>query len=223
MSDYFSEPRTQNREHFYSDYQRQQVESQNRQRSSSFLKWGVLGGVILLALILGGTVLGSYNTLVGKREAVASSWSQVENQMQRRADLIPNLVETVKGVTKQEQEVFGRIADARARLLSPNVSPEERVAANAEIDRGLIQVLSLQENYPQLRSNESFLRLQDELAGSENRIAVARRDYINVVNDYNVTRSRFPVVLIANLIGFPYENNYFKAAEGAREAPKVKF
>ena len=187
------------------------------------VKWGVLGGVVLLLLVLGGTALGSYNGLVEKRERVTSSWSQVENQMQRRADLIPNLVETVKGITKHEQEVFGRLADARAKLMQPNATPAEKVAANETIDRGLIQVLSLTENYPQLRSNESFLKLQDELAGSENRVSVARRDYINSVQDYNVSRSRFPTVLFANLMGFPYETNYFKAQEGAKEAPKVKF
>jgi LemA protein len=223
MTDYFTDPKTQDRERFRKEYEEQQTETRRRERKSSMLKWGVLGGIILLILIVGGTALGSYNGLVDSRERVKSSWSQVENQMQRRADLIPNLVETVKGATKHEQEVFGRLADARAKLLQPNATPAEKVAANDVIDRSLIQVLSLQESYPQLRSNESFMRLQDELAGSENRISVARRDYINTVQTYNVQRSRFPAVIFANLLGFPYEENYFKAAEGAKEAPKVKF
>lgn len=223
MSDYFTDSKPQNRDQFRSEYEQQQDETKRKEKSSSMLKWGIIAGVLLFALIIGGTALGSYNGLVVSREKVTSSWSQVENQMQRRADLIPNLVETVKGVTKQESEVFTRLSDARSKLLKPDAAPGERVAANTEIDRSLVQVLALQENYPQLRSNESFLRLQDELAGSENRVSVARRDYIGAVEKYNIERSKFPTVLFANLLGFPYENNYFKAEDGAREAPKVKF
>lgn len=222
MSDYFSNSANQNRDQFRREYEQDQSSRQSQQRNSSMLRWGILGGVILLVLIIGGVALSSYNGLVGKREGMKSKWSQVENQMQRRADLIPNLVETVKGVTKQEQEVFNNISNARSRLLQSG-NPQEQVAANNEIQQGITKVLALQEAYPQLRSSESFARLQDELAGSENRISVARRDYINIVNDYNVSRSSFPTVIFAGIFGFPYQDDYFKADASAKETPKVKF
>jgi LemA protein len=195
----------------------------------------ILGILLLFVLIIGGSALGSYNTLVGKRQGVDAQWAQVENQMQRRADLIPNLVGTVKGVAGLEERVFTRIAEARSQLLSaiqsPSSTTEEKIAADNRLtqamrDGGLLgtggRFLAITENYPQLRSNESFLRLQDELAGTENRLAVARRDYNQAVQDYNTTRSRFPTVLIAGLMGFQ-EKPYFKADEGARQAPKVDF
>jgi LemA protein len=190
----------------------------------------ILGVVLLFVLIIGGSALGSYNTLVTKRNSVDTQWSQVENQMQRRADLIPNIVETVKGITGQEKEVFGKIAEARSRLLSAS-TPEEKVAADQQLTQamregGLLgtggRFLAITENYPQLRSNENFLRLQDELAGTENRLAQERRIYNEAANDYNTYRQKFPTVLIAGLMGFK-DKPLFKADEGAQQAPKVKF
>ena len=192
----------------------------------------VLAIVILLVLIVGG---GAYNTLVTKQQNVNAKWSQVENQMQRRADLIPNIVATVKGVAGLEERVFTKIAEARSQLLStmqnPNSTTADKIAADSKLDQalrdgGLLgtggRFLAITENYPQLKSNESFLRLQDELAGTENRLATARYDYTQAAQDYNTTRSRFPAVLIAGLMGFK-EQPYFKAEEGARQAPKVDF
>src|SRR5437879_99414 len=195
----------------------------------------VLGVVILLVLIVGGGAISTYNSLVTKQQNVNAKWSQVANQMQRRADLVPNIVATVKGVAGLEERVFTKIAEARSQLLStiqnPNSTTEDKIAADAKLtqamrDGGLLgtggRFLSIAENYPQLKSNESFLKLQDELAGTENRLATARRDYTLAAQDYNTTRSRFPTVLIAGLMGFK-EQPYFQAEAGAREAPKVDF
>ena len=195
----------------------------------------ILGIVILLVLIVGGVAISTYNTLVTKRQNVNAQWSQVENQMQRRADLIPNIVATVKGIAGLEERVFTRIAEARSQLLStmqnPNSTTEDKIAANGKLDQalrdgGLLgtggRFLAITENYPQLKSNESFLKLQDELAGTENRLATARRDYTVAAQDYNTTRSRFPTVIMAGVMGFR-EQPYFKADEGARQAPKVDF
>jgi len=195
----------------------------------------ILGIVILLVLIVGGVAISTYNTLVTKRQNVNAQWSQVENHMQRRADLIPNIVATVKGIAGLEERVFTRIAEARSQLLStmqnPNSTTEDKIAANGKLDQalrdgGLLgtggRFLAITENYPQLKSNESFLKLQDELAGTENRLATARRDYTVAAQDYNTTRSRFPTVIMAGVMGFR-EQPYFKADEGARQAPKVDF
>jgi len=195
--------------------------------------FAVLGVVGLAVLILGGSAIGSYNDLVTKREEIRGRWSEVENQLQRRADLINNLVETVKGITKQEQEVFVKIAEARSRLLSAN-TPQEKIAANEQLDNALrsgglittggnVNVLALQERYPELRSSENFRALQFEIAGTENRLAVARRDYNLAVAAYNTARSQFPTVLVAGLMGFNREDSYFRAEEGSRQAPQVKF
>ena len=195
----------------------------------------VLGIVILLVLIIGGGAISTYNSLVTKQQNVNAKWSQVENQMQRRADLIPNIVATVKGVAGLEERVFTKIAEARSQLLStmqnPNSTIGDKIAADSKLDQtlrdgGLLgtggRFLAITEQYPQLKSNESFLKLQDELAGTENRLATARYDYTQAAQDYNTTRSRFPAVLIAGLMGFK-EQPYFKAEEGARQAPKVDF
>lgn len=218
MSDFF-EQQTPGREQFRQEYYRQQ-QALAREKSRKRVTWIVVAVVVV---VLGLWTMSSYNSLVERRERVRTAWSQVENVMQRRADLIPNLVNTVKGVTKQELAVFSRIAEARSKLLSPSATPEERIRANEQIAQFRVQMLSLAERYPELRSNETFQRLMDELAGTENRIAVARRDYIRAVQQYNVATSRFPTVLIARLMGFQREQNYFKAAEGARQAPKVEF
>jgi LemA protein len=142
--------------------------------------------------------------------------------LQRRADLIPNLVETVKAYAKQEQTVFGDIANARSALLSAR-SPSEKIAANNQLDGALGRLLAIAENYPQLKSNENFLRLQDELAGTENRIAVARKRYNDSLQDYNTYVQQFPASLFASWAGFKPNDAYFKAAEGSREVPKVNF
>jgi LemA protein len=176
----------------------------------------------LIALVVFGQYVSVRNTLVTKNEAVKAAWSQVDIVLQRRADLIPNLVETVKGYAKQEQTVFGDIAKARSALLSAG-SPSEKIAANSQLDGALGRLLVLVENYPQLKSNENFMRLQDELAGTENRIAVERKRYNDALQDYNTYIQHFPNNLYAGWAGFKPNDAYFKAAEGSRVVPKVNF
>ena len=183
---------------------------------------GLLIVILIVALILGGMYVGRRNEMVRKNETVKNAWSQVDVVLQRRADLIPNLVETVKGIASQEQQVFGDIAAARSQLLNAK-SPEQRIAANNQLDGALGRLLVVVENYPQLRSNENFLRLQDELAGTENRIAVERRRYNETVQDYNTYISLFPNSIIAGMAGFQRNNAYFEASAGSREAPRVQF
>jgi LemA protein len=182
--------------------------------------------VIITLLLIGLLSFGKYvsvrNTLVSKNEAVKSAWSQVDVVLQRRADLIPNLVETVKGYAKQEQTVFGDIAKARSALLSAG-TPEGKIAANQQLDGALGRLLAIAENYPQLKSNENFLRLQDELAGTENRIAVERKRYNDTLQDYNTYVQQFPNNIFAQWAGFKPNNAYFAATEGSREVPKVNF
>jgi LemA protein len=182
----------------------------------------VLIVLVIIALMLGGSFVGRRNQMAIKREAVNAAWAQVDVVLQRRADLIPNLVETVKGIAVQEQIVFGDIAKARSALLGAH-SPAEKIAANGQLDSALGRLLVVVENYPQLKSNENFLRLQDELAGTENRIAVERRRYNEVVQDYNTYISLFPNSLVASFGGFTRNDAYFKTDEGARQAPKVNF
>jgi len=176
----------------------------------------------LIALAVFGQYVGVRNTLVTKNEAVKAAWSQVDIALQRRADLIPNLVETVKGYAKQEQTVFGDIAKARSALLSAG-SPSDKIAANNQLDGAIGRLLVIVENYPQLKSNENFLRLQDELAGTENRISVERKRYNDTLQDYNTYVQQFPNNIFAGWSGFKPNDAYFKAAEGAREVPKVNF
>jgi LemA protein len=178
--------------------------------------------VVLLALLVFGQYIGAKNTLVTQNEAVKSAWSQVDVVLQRRADLIPNLVETVKGIAQQEQTVFGDIAKARSALLSAG-TPQGKIAANQQLDGALGRLLAIVENYPQLRSNENFLRLQDELAGTENRIAVERKRYNDTLQDYNTYVQKFPTSLFAGWAGFKVNDAYFTAAEGSRVAPHVNF
>jgi LemA protein len=182
----------------------------------------VLVVLVVIALILGSSFIGRRNQMAIKREAVNAAWAQVDVVLQRRADLIPNLVETVKGFAVQEQIVFGDIAKARSALLGAH-SPAEKIAANGQLDSALGRLLIVVENYPQLKSNENFLRLQDELAGTENRIAVERRRYNEVVQDYNTFIALFPNSLVASMSGFTRNDAYFKTEEGARQAPKVNF
>jgi LemA protein len=176
----------------------------------------------LIALFFFGQYVGVRNTLVTKNEAVKAAWSQVDIVLQRRADLIPNLVETVKGYAQQEVTVFGDIAKARSQLLNAQ-SPSDKIAANQQLDGALGRLLVVVENYPQLKSNENFLRLQDELAGTENRIAVERKRYNDTLQDYNTYIQMFPHNIFAGWAGFKPNPAYFAASEGSREVPKVNF
>jgi LemA protein len=178
--------------------------------------------IVVILLLCVGKYISVKNTLVQKNEAVKSTWSQVDVVLQRRADLIPNLVETVKGITKQEQAVFGEIAQARSQLLSAN-APADKIAANQRLDGALGRLLAIAENYPQLRSSENFLRLQDELAGTENRISVERKRYNDTLQDYNTYVQQFPASLFAASAGFKPNTAYFQATEASREVPKVNF
>ncbi len=182
----------------------------------------VVGVIVLILLIFAGQYIGVHNSLVQKNEAVKSAWSQVDIVLQRRADLIPNLVETVKGYAKQEQTVFGDIAKARSALIGAG-TPQDKIAANNQLDGALSRLLVIVENYPQLKSNENFLRLQDELAGTENRIAVERKRYNDTLQDYNTYIQTFPNSLFAGWGGFKPNDAYFKADAGSRATPKVNF
>jgi LemA protein len=191
--------------------------------SKALIVIGIVVVIIVLAvLIFFGQYVGVRNTLVQKNEAVKASWSQVDIVLQRRADLIPNLVETVKGFAQQEQTVFGDIAKARSQLLSAG-TPQDKIAANQQLDGALGRLLVVVENYPQLKSNENFLRLQDELAGTENRISVERKRYNDTLQDYNTYIQSFPNNIFAGWAGFKPNEAYFAASEGSREVPKVNF
>lgn len=164
---------------------------------------------------------GTYNNLVNLDEGVKEAWAQVETQLQRRYDLIPNLVETVKGYAKQEQEVFIEVAKARSRVGSAGTIPEQ-IEANQQLSGALSRLLLVVERYPELKSNQNFIRLQDELAGTENRISVARRRYNEAVRKYNVATRSFPSNMIANMFGFE-KAAFYEAQEPAAEAPRVGF
>jgi LemA protein len=178
--------------------------------------------LVIVALMFGSFYVGRRNQMAIKREAVNAAWAQVDVVLQRRADLIPNLVETVKSFAIHEEQVFGEIARARSALIGAK-TPTDKIAANGALDSAISRLLVITENYPQLRSNENFLRLQDELAGTENRIAVERRRYNETVQDYNTYISLFPNSLVASMSGFTRNDAYFKTDEGARTAPKVNF
>ena len=185
----------------------------------------IIGGVLIgLLLLIGIGVAGSYverrNTMVQQKEAIKGAWAQVDNVIQRRADLVPNLVETVKGFAAQEKEVFSNIAEARARLGGAQ-TPSDRIAANDMLSGALSRLLVVVENYPELRSNQNFIRLQDELAGTENRIATERRKYNEAVQQYNTYIQLFPNNLVAGVSGFEREDAYFRTTEEARQAPPV--
>lgn len=182
----------------------------------------ILVVLLILAFVLGSAYVSRRNQMVIKREAVNAAWAQVDVVLQRRADLIPNLVQTVKGYAVQEQTVFGDIAAARAALVGAK-TPQDKIAANGQLDSALSRLLVIVENYPQLKSDQNFMRLQDELAGTENRIAVERRRYNDTVQDYNTYISLFPNSLVASFAGFTRNDAYFKTEEGARQAPKVNF
>ena len=180
--------------------------------------WVVIGIIVVLVI----WAISIYNSLVAMRQRTNQAFADIDVQLKQRHDLIPNLVETVKGIAKQEQTVFGDIAKARSALLSAG-TPEGKIAANQQLDGALGRLLAIAENYPQLKSNENFLRLQDELAGTENRIAVERKRYNDTLQDYNTYVQQFPNNIFAQWAGFKPNSAYFAAAPGSREVPKVNF
>lgn len=173
--------------------------------------------ILILALVMGN----SYNSLVGLNESVDSSWSQIENQLQRRADLIPNLVATVKGYAVHEEGIMNEIADARSRLVGSG-SVADKAAADQELSGALSRLLVVVENYPNLKADANFRQLQDDLAGTENRIAVARKDYNDAVQVWNARVKRFPTVMWAGMFGFS-GRDYFEAQDSSKDVPKVEF
>ena len=182
----------------------------------------VLGVILLAGLLVGGSLMSARNQLVAEREAIHGSWAQVDSALQRRLDLIPNLVETVKGAAGHEEKVVGEVTAARAAMMGAR-TPQDRIQANSQLDSALSRLLVVVENYPNIKANENFLRLQDELAGTENRINVERRKYNEAVQKYNTDIALFPNNVAAGMFGFNREDAYFKAEPAAKEAPKVKF
>jgi LemA protein len=209
------------RDQFRQEYTDQQNQIQSRKRSRSTWLIGLAIGVLLLFMIIGGSACSTYNSLTDKQVTVKQKWADVDTLLQSRADLIPNLVNTVRGYAKHEEKVFSDIAAARSRLLGAQ-TPDEKGEANAQLTSALGRLLVLTENYPDLKASEQFKMLQVQLEGTERRIAVARQDYNGVVADYNRTRQKFPTVLTASLLGFGPEQE-FKADPGSRDAPKVDF
>lgn len=187
------------------------------------MKKGYMGIGIIIAVIvvLGIMLMSSYNGFVNSEENVDQSYAQIETQLQRRLDLIPNLVNTVKGYASHEEEVITQISDARARLAGAN-TPEEEATANTELTGALSRLLVVVENYPNLKADQQFTQLMDELSGTENRIAVARKDYNDEVALYNKKVKRFPGAIVASITGFD-EKEYFNADPSAGETPKVDF
>lgn len=181
----------------------------------------IIAVIAVLVFIVIMPLVGTYNSLVTTSENVDAQWANVENVLQRRFDLIPNLVESVKGAMAQEQEVFGQIAEARARMAGATTTEEQVEASNA-LEGALGRLLVVMENYPELRSNENVTRLMDELAGTENRIAVERGRYNDLVREYKTKIRRFPTNIVAGIMGFE-DRSYFEAASGADEAPRVNF
>jgi LemA protein len=180
-------------------------------------------GIVLLAIILAifFSIKGTYNSLVRLDEGVKGAWAQVENQLQRRYDLIPNYVETVKGYAAHEREVFLKVTEARSKVgAAGNI--RDKISTNNELSSALSRLLLVVERYPDLKANQNFIRLQDELAGTENRIAVERRRYNETVKDYNVKIRSFPTNLLAGMFGFT-KAEFFQVPAEAKEAPKVTF
>src|ERR1700683_4303252 len=183
---------------------------------------GVVAVLVILALLFGGMYVSRRNQMVTLNESVKSDWAQVDVVLDRRSDLIPNLVETVKGFAAHEETVYNDIAQARAALGGAQ-TPKDKIAANGQLDGALSRLLLIVENYPQLKSNENFLKLQDELAGTENRIAVERKRYNDSNQAYNTYIGLFPNNIVASMSGFQRNNPYFTASDTSREAPKVQF
>lgn len=197
-------------------------EKRNGMSKGLLIVLGVVGVFVLAVLMVFGSYVSARNQMVSLDQNVKASWSEVDVQMERRADLIPNLVETVKGFTKEESTVFGDIANARAGLLNAQ-GPAAKIAANGTLDSAFGRLLALTENYPQLRSSEQFMRLQDELAGTENRIAVARKRYNDALNIYNTYVLQFPNNIWAGMAGYKQNSAYFTASPAAQQVPNVKF
>jgi LemA protein len=183
---------------------------------------GIVVVLLVLALIFGSMYVGRRNQMVTLNETVKSDWAQVDVVLQRRSDLIPNLVETVKGFAAHEETVYNDIAQARAALGGAQ-TPKDKIAANGQLDSALSRLLVVVENYPQLKSNENFLRLQDELSGTENRIAVERKRYDDAIQEYNTYIALFPNNIVASMSGFQRNDAYFAASEASRAVPKVQF
>lgn len=183
---------------------------------------GAIGVLVLAALMVFTSFVTAKNQMVTYDQNVKNAWAQVDVQLQRRADLIPNLVETVKGFARQETTVFSDIANARAGMLNAQ-GPAAKIAANGGLDSALGRLLVLTENYPELRSNDQFLRLQDELAGSENRISVARKRYNDAITAYNTFILQFPNSIWAGLAGYRQNNDFFNASPAAHQVPSVRF
>jgi len=184
------------------------------------LLWLLLG-IVIIVLVVGGVFWGMYNSLVTKEQAIDGQWAQVETQYQRRYDLIPNLVESVKGYMTQEKTIFDNLADARSRYAGATTT-DEKAVASGEVEVALARLLAIMENYPVLRSIEAITSLMDELAGTENRISVERRRYNEIVLDYNTAIKTFPRNMLAGMFGFK-AREYFKSVSGADEVPKVEF
>jgi LemA protein len=184
--------------------------------------WKWLVGILVVVLLVGFWVVGIYNNLVGMDQNVKQSWAQVENQLQRRYDLIPNLVETVKGYAKHEKELFENVTAARSAWAGAK-TVSEKAAAAGQVEGFLGRLIAVAENYPVLRASENFRALQDELAGTENRMAVARMRYNEAVQEYNTIAKRIPTVFFVNMFGFDKDKIFFEAVKEAKEAPKVKF
>ncbi|MGB6973330.1 MAG: LemA family protein [Terracidiphilus sp.] len=191
-------------------------------RKGMWIGLGVLGALVLAAFMVFLSYVSARNEMVGKQQAVKSQWSEVDVQMERRADLIPNLVQTVKGFTKEESTVFGDIANARAGMLNAQ-GRQAKITANNQLDGAIGRLLLLTENYPQLRSSDQFMRLQDELAGTENRISVARMRYNKALQDYNTFVLQFPNNIWAGIAGFKQDDTYFKASPEKQAVPNVQF
>jgi LemA protein len=182
----------------------------------------VVAVLVLVLLMVFGSYVSAQRAIVAKDQNVKDAWSDVNADLQRRADLIPNLVETVKGFTKEENSVYADIANARAGMLNAQ-SPSSKIAANGQLDSAIGRLLLLTENYPQLRSSDQFMRLQDELAGTENRIKVSRMRYNDAIRDYNTFILQFPNNIWAKFAGYSVNNAYFEASPGAQTVPKVSF
>jgi LemA protein len=189
---------------------------------SSWIVLGVVALLIVALLVAGGSYVSSKNQMVAKDQNVQAAFSEIDVNLQRRADLIPNLVATVKGYANVEESVLASIANARAGLMTAK-SPDEKLAANDRLNVALLPLMRLQENYPQLKSNDQFMRLQDELSGTENRIAIARRRYNEAIREYNTFIQQFPNSIWANFAGFHPKNEYYTADPGSKTAPKVDF
>ena len=191
-------------------------------RRGLWIAVGIVVVLVIIALIVFGSYVSARNTMVDKQVAVQTQWANVQTQLQRRADLIPNLVATVKGYATHEQTIFTNIANARAGLLNAH-TPKDAIQANGQLDSALGRLLAISENYPNLKANQNFLALQDQLEGTENRIAVERRRYNLALQDYNSYIRHFPNNIWASIGGFQQNNAYFEANPGSQNAPAVKF